>query len=280
LNQLFLAIETVSFIINNNMEDNATSKVCSKCNELKPLDCFYATRHSKSGRTPRCKDCQRLYEEQNTKKIRARRKVYAETNREIIRQKDRERNQNPERKKSNSEYFAKNRDRFTQAERERRQKDPDAYNALQRIRWSKNRELSRQRSREYRINNLAKVRARESEYVAIHHDRLSEQRRLRSRANPHKSRAHARARLIAKIFRTPKWLTADDIWMIEEAHALSDLRAGLTGIKWHVDHVIPLRAIDVSGLHVPSNLQVIPASVNMAKHNTFTGVEPLPAFGL
>jgi ABC-type nitrate/sulfonate/bicarbonate transport system substrate-binding protein len=69
--------------------------------------------------------------------------------------------------------------------------------------------------------------------------------------------------------RTPKWLTKDDLWMIREAYTLAKLRTRLTGIAWQVDHVIPLRGKKVSGLHVPSNLQVIPEHVNLKKGNRY-----------
>lgn len=69
--------------------------------------------------------------------------------------------------------------------------------------------------------------------------------------------------------RTPKWLSADDFWMIEQAYELAAIRTRKFGFPWHVDHVVPLRGKQVSGFHSPLNLQVIPASQNQRKTNKF-----------
>jgi len=67
--------------------------------------------------------------------------------------------------------------------------------------------------------------------------------------------------------RVPAWLTEDDHWMIAQAYELAEMRTKMFGFPWHVDHIIPLTGKTVSGLHVPTNLQVIPAIENLRKSN-------------
>lgn len=55
-----------------------------------------------------------------------------------------------------------------------------------------------------------------------------------------------------------------------EAHDVRLKRNKLTGIEWHVDHIIPLQSKQVCGLHIWSNLQVIPKQINLRKGNKFT----------
>ena len=86
---------------------------------------------------------------------------------------------------------------------------------------------------------------------------------------PERALAYTRNYQARKANRTPTWLTDDDRWIIEEAYELARRREQATGFAWHVDHIIPLHGKNVCGLHVPTNLQVIPAKANIAKSNHY-----------
>ena len=76
------------------------------------------------------------------------------------------------------------------------------------------------------------------------------------------ARFHSRLREIAEIRQRPKWANLKKIMEIYVNRPEG----------YHVDHIIPLRGKTVSGLHVESNLQYLPALENMKKHNTFKGI--------
>jgi hypothetical protein len=77
------------------------------------------------------------------------------------------------------------------------------------------------------------------------------------------------ARKSAKLKRTPGWLTEFDKLKIKCLYQLAAMRTRESGYDWHVDHIIPLQGANVSGLHVPGNLRVIPALDNMRKNNQY-----------
>jgi len=72
-----------------------------------------------------------------------------------------------------------------------------------------------------------------------------------------------------KLNATPSWLTQDHHEQIKLIYAHAKECEMLTGDKYHVDHIVPLQGENVSGLHVPWNLQVLPADINIAKSNKF-----------
>jgi hypothetical protein len=89
------------------------------------------------------------------------------------------------------------------------------------------------------------------------------------KANPAKIAALDAKRRAAVMQRTPKWLLKSELLRIECLYSLA-LMLNKHGVEsWHVDHIIPLQGKKVSGLHVYSNLRVVPSSVNLAKGNRY-----------
>lgn len=63
---------------------------------------------------------------------------------------------------------------------------------------------------------------------------------------------------------TPVWANIDAMVKFYEQAAYLSAK---TGVLHHVDHIIPLQGGNVCGLHVETNLQVLPWAVNVAKGN-------------
>jgi len=85
--------------------------------------------------------------------------------------------------------------------------------------------------------------------------------------NPAKMNAKSMKRHTSKIKRTPPWLTKEHFKQIEDMYIRAKIAEDFTGDKYHVDHIIPLQGKTVSGLHVPWNLQLLPAAKNISKGN-------------
>lgn len=70
-----------------------------------------------------------------------------------------------------------------------------------------------------------------------------------------------------KLQSTPNWLTVEQVKEIEQFYSEARKLTKKTGIKYEVDHIIPLQGLNVRGLHVPWNLQILTKSENSSKRN-------------
>jgi hypothetical protein len=85
--------------------------------------------------------------------------------------------------------------------------------------------------------------------------------------NKDKKAAKQMKRQAKKLNATPPWLTKKQNDQITGFYTLAKELQWLSEEPLNVDHIIPLQGENVSGLHVPWNLQILPKSMNLKKGN-------------
>ena len=111
--------------------------------------------------------------------------------------------------------------------------------------------------------NKDKVIENKKRYRKKYKDKEKIAKKLWAQNNKARRTAAQSRREAAKKQRTPTWANEQDIlsWY-EVAEVLSR-----SGVKFHVDHVVPLQGKIVSGFHVENNMQILPAYINISKNN-------------
>jgi hypothetical protein len=207
-------------------------KICIKCYIEKNIEDFPKKRNE-------CKLCKSLYL-----------KEYRKKNAAIIKEKDR------------TDYLA-NREKILAEISERYHSDEDYRNKIKiksQKNYQKNPEKSAEQGKKYRLAHVAELIEYRKQYYLDNKQELLKDMKVYEKENP-----EVRHR-IQSLYRhqqrqaTPKWLSEvqkDEIWAFYRNRPEG----------YHVDHIIPLQGEIVSGLHVPWNLQHLPASDNIKKSN-------------
>ena len=127
---------------------------------------------------------------------------------------------------------------------------------------------NRYKARAY-ATNPEKFRARCRAWVATHPGKVREMNSRWRKEHPDLVRESTARYRAARHERIPAWITDEQITELRAIYETAARMTQETGESWHVDHIIPIRGRRVSGLHVPSNLQIIRASDNHRKSNSF-----------
>jgi hypothetical protein len=134
-------------------------------------------------------------------------------------------------------------------------------------RYEKKKDQIIEYQKKYFQENKEKISEQRKKYRKLNYESIKNYSSNWRKINAAKVNANCKKRRAMRGKATPHWLTEDDFWMIEQAYELAQLRTKMLGIKFHVDHILPIMGKTVCGLHVPSNLQVIPALQNYSKGN-------------
>ena len=214
---------------------------CNKCNTDKEETEFY-------NRSKICKECTKarqrnsgkLYYEANKDKVLARTNANYHANKEVHHNLVRKwRAENSERAKEiSSNNYQDNKDLVLKRTNDYYHDNKSVYNEYKRKWRENNRDRASQTTKAYRAKNIERVRLND-----IMHS--SKRRALKTQC-------------------VPSWA---DLNAIRSIYAECQKVTMETGIEHHVDHIIPLKGRNVTGLHVESNLRIITKSENCRKSN-------------
>jgi len=168
---------------------------------------------------------------------------------------------NPEAKKAyDIAYYARNRERIIEYQRNLRKTQPEKMRAADKKKYEKYKEKIKNRVKKYALEKPEVHRKASAKYLQLNKIECSKRIKKWEKEHPEKKRLYAKMYRITRSIATPAWA---DIDAISEAYQ----EAQYHGL--HVDHIVPLRGKTVCGLNVWENLQLLTKSQNSAKGNRF-----------
>ena len=134
--------------------------------------------------------------------------------------------------------------------------------------YERNKELTKERARAWALANPEKRKQSVDKWRNKNLDQHKTTNKNWNINNKPVKAALECKRRAAQLQRTPKWDINSNL--IIAKYQLAAMFTRETGVPHHVDHIIPLQGKNVSGLHVFSNLRVIPGVDNVKKSNKYS----------
>jgi hypothetical protein len=125
-----------------------------------------------------------------------------------------------------------------------------------------NPENNKKRWRRRKLKNPEAIRSEKLRYCEKNREKEAARSKRWRDANKARKLANVSGRKAHVKRATPSWVDRN---AIAQVYADAAILSASTGIKHHVDHIVPLRGKLVSGLHVPWNLRPFPAIDNLKK---------------
>lgn len=253
------------------------TKRCLRCGSIKASVDFGIRSSSRDGLRRWCRACERLASRDYDARHRSER---AEKTRAYRKRKpDKVRLQR-------AAWRAANRDRYNAIHAACVARHPERVRERRRRYYRANTDAIRAKSKRWYLEHPNMARSARAAYAQRNPEVVAQAKRAWAARNPQKVREHARKwfaehpakraayvreRQAAARQAVPRWLSVADRRSIEAKYALSARLTLTTGVRHHVDHIVPLKGKTVCGLHVPWNLQVLTASENVRKSNKLEG---------
>ncbi len=137
----------------------------------------------------------------------------------------------------------------------------------------------------YQAKNISSIKSQQKEYRAANPE-VSQKRQQRwysankiscllrckvyKKNNPHINRLTTQRQRAKRIKRSVEWADSElNNLVINEIYEKCEAINKITGVKHHVDHIIPLQGKKVSGLHHYTNMQILTGIQNSRKNNYY-----------